>query len=586
VSDDVAADLIVSAFTAPQSGGAGSTIQVTDSTKNQGSGSSATSLTSFYLSKDLFFDAADTLLGSRTVPELAVGSNDTAVTSLALPSPLAPGQYTVFAKADAPGAVVEMQETNNLRYASMQVGPDLTVTALTAPASGGAGLTITVTDTTSNPGGGPADSSTTRFYLSANYAWDALDVPLQGRSVPALAPGAVSSGSTLVTIPSGTSTGTYYVIARADAGQSVPEASESNNTRWVTIRIGPDLVVSSMSGPNGAGPGSSIVLTETTTNAGAGAAAGSSTRFYLSTNYLLDSADIGLDARAVPPLAPGVSSVATTTVTLPTPLAAGLYYLIAKADASDGVAESSESNNARYILLNVGPDLVVSAVSAPFRAAPGGTVTVTETTKNIGAGAAPPSSTAWYLSSNFSLDPADVRLAAPHAVSPLAAGASVSWTESLSLPVVAPGLWYLLAVADDGRVVTETLEGNNVRYSSLQIGPDLYVSAASVPFTIRAGSSVSVFEAVANQGSPAGASRTRFYLSRNNALDTGDILLEQFREVPALAQGASSSATTALSVPPGLSGSWFLLIVIDADATVAESNEGNNVVPRAVTIVQ
>jgi subtilase family serine protease len=190
------------------------------------------------------------------------------------------------------------------------------------------------------------------------------------------------------------------------------------------------------------------------------------------------------------------------------------------------------------------------------------------------------------LSSNFSLDPADVRLAAPHAVSPLAAGASVSWTESLSLPVVAPGLWYLLAVADDGRVVTETLEGNNVRYSSLQIGPDLYVSAASVPFTIRAGSSVSVFEAVANQGSPAGASRTRFYLSRNNALDTGDILLEQFREVPALAQGASSSATTALSVPPGLSGSWFLLIVIDADATVAESNEGNNVVPRAVTIVQ
>ena len=210
---------------------------------------------------------------------------------------------------------------------------------------------------------------------------------------------------------------------------------------------------------------------------------------------------------------------------------------------------------------------------------------MTETTKNIGAGTAAASVTAWYLSTNIALDAADVRLSTPHAVAALAAGASATWSETLTVPAVPAGVYYLLAVADDGKAVVETLEGNNLRYTSLQIGPDLYVGAASVPSTLTAGGTASIFESTGNQGAAAGASRTRFYLSRNNALDTTDILLPEFRDVAALAQGASSAGTTVISIPAGLSGQWFLLIVADADAAVAESNEGNNVVPRAVSIM-
>jgi subtilase family serine protease len=584
VSDDVAADLALTAFTAPQTSGSGMTIQVADTTKNQGSGPSAVSETSFYLSQNLFFDANDVLLGGRTVPELQVGGSHAATTSLVLPSPLAPGPYTLFARADGPGAIVEMQESNNLRYTSIRVGPDLTVTAATALAVGGAGLSITVSDTTTNGGGGTAGASTTRVYLSTNYSWDAADVPLQGRSVPALAPGAVSSGSTLVTIPTGTATGTYYLIARADGLENVPESSETNNTRSTIMRVGPDLVVSALSGPAAAGPGTAIAVSETTTNSGGGAAGASSTRFYLSTNYLLDGGDIAFDARSVPPLASGAGHAATTTVTMPSALAPGLYYLIARADAADALPETSDSNNTRYILLNVGPDLIVSAVSVPSRSSAGATITLTDTTKNIGAGAAAASSTAWYLSTNVSLDAADVRLAPPHAVAPLNPGASAVASVAVTVPAVAPGTWFLLAVADDAKVVTETLEGNNLRYAALLIGPDLYIAAASVPSTFASGSTVSVFEMVANQGAPAGPSRTRFYLSRNNALDVGDILLDQFRDVPALAQGASSNGTTVLSSPAGLSGTYYVLIVADGGAVVSEANEANNVAPRAVQI--
>ena len=585
VSDDVAPDLIVASLAAPASSGAGSTIQVTETTRNEGSGSAPPSQTSFYLSRDLIFDAADTLLASRPVPELAVGAGDTATTSLVLPSPLTPALYTLFVKADGPAAVTEMQESNNVRYALMQVGPDLTVTAVSAPAAAGAGLSFTVSDTTTNAGGGAAEASTTRFYLSTNVSWDSGDLPLQGRSVPALAAGAASSGSTMVTVPEGTVTGTYYLLARADGFEIVPEASEGNNIRWTTIRIGPDLTVSALSGPGGAGSGASILVTETTSNAGGGASAPSTTRFYLSTNYLLDAADIALEGRSVPALAPGTASSATTAVTMPSPLQAGLYYLIAKADAADAVPEPNEGNNTRYMLLNVGPDLIVSSVSAPVRAEAGATIAVTATTKNAGAGRADASSTAWFLSTNVSLDAADVRLGSPQTVPPLDPDASVTVSSPVTLPDVTPGVYYLLAVADDEKTVAETLEGNNVRYTSLRVGPDLYVGAWSVPTTFAAGSSVSVYESVANQGSAAGASRTRFYLSRNNTLDATDVLLTEFRDVPPLAPGAWSGGTTVVTIPAGLSGPYYLLIVADADGTVPEANEQNNVVPRAVQIM-
>ena len=67
---------------------------------------------------------------------------------MTLPDTLAPGSYTLFAKADGPDAVPESNEFNNARLAFIQIGPDLTVTSLSVPTSAGAGTTIVVSDTT------------------------------------------------------------------------------------------------------------------------------------------------------------------------------------------------------------------------------------------------------------------------------------------------------------------------------------------------------------------------------------------------------------------------------------------------------
>ena len=94
-----------------------------------------------------------------------------------------------------------------------------------------------------NPGGSTVGISTTRFYLSSNSVLDASDVVLAGaRSVPALAGGAASTGSTSVTMPPTVSAGAYYIIAKADADDAVVETQEGNNTTARSITIGGDLV--------------------------------------------------------------------------------------------------------------------------------------------------------------------------------------------------------------------------------------------------------------------------------------------------------------------------------------------------------
>src|SRR5499427_1225131 len=332
--------------------------------------------------------------------------------------------------ADADNVVAETLENNNVSYTSgTRVGPDLIISAVSAPGTGGAGMSITVTDTTKNQGGGAADPTTTRFYLSTNTVLDASDVPLGSRAVPALAAGATSSGSTVVTIPTGTSIGTYYILAVADADNVVAETQENNNVSYTSgTRVGPDLIISAVSAPGTGGAGMSITVTDTTKNQGGGAADPTTTRFYLSTNTLLDASDVPLGSRAVPALAAG-----STAVTIPTATASGTYYILAVADADNVVTETQENNNVYYTSVRVGPDLVISAVSAPSTGGAGMTITVTDTTKNQGGGAADPTTTRFYLSTNTVLDASDVPLGS-RAVPALAAGATSSGSTVVTIP--------------------------------------------------------------------------------------------------------------------------------------------------------
>jgi hypothetical protein len=108
--------------------------------------------------------------------------------------------------------------------------PDLVETAVSnPPATIVRGQKFSVTDTTLNQGGSTAAASITRYYLSLDTIRGPGDVRMGGkRLIPALAPGASSSGSVNVKVRLTTKPKMYFVLACADDKKTVAESDEGN----------------------------------------------------------------------------------------------------------------------------------------------------------------------------------------------------------------------------------------------------------------------------------------------------------------------------------------------------------------------
>jgi subtilase family serine protease len=518
------------------------------------------------------------LTGQVTIPD---GSDHAIVVVNALDDDLIePNETVTITLVSDSTYAVGSPASATVTIASDDLPPDLVVSSVVAPAWVAAGSAIAVSDTTRNQGTVAAPASETGFYLSANTTLEPTDTFLGARTVGALAAGATASGTSTLDIPASTSAGVYFVVAHADWAGHVDETSNANNTRTSgSVRIGPDLIVSAIGVPASTAAGESFVVSDTTRNQGAGSASSTLTRFYLSTNSAWDAADLPLGEREAGTLAGGASATASTTLVVPGATAPGTYYLIARADAADALAEVAENNNLRSGVLRVGADLLVSAIAGPGAAAAGDTISITESTANSGGAEVSESTTAFYLSANTTLGPGDVRLAS-RLVPGLDAGASSTAAVALSLPpTTVAGTYYVLARADDLNEVVETSEANNLRASgALKVGPDLTVVTVTVPTFGEPGGILSVTDTVKNQGGAATPLTERaFYLSANTSLDASDVELAR-GPVPPLAASASHSATESLLLPASLvTGSYYVLSVADPANAVAETVESNNV---------
>jgi CARDB/Matrixin len=234
----------------------------------------------------------------------------------------------------------------------------------------------------------------------------------------------------------------------------------------------PDLMVEGVSAsPGTVNAGSSVTVRYTVANRGTTPVSGSyGERIYLSSDTTLDAADTLLatvPARGTPLAANATLSV-SHPVPIPSGVAANTYRVIVLTDASAGIVESNESNNAASAPVTVrastgAPDLVVSRLSAPGTAVIGTSILVTDTTRNQGNAAAGASTTQLFLSADAVLGPGDHAIGG-RSVGPLAAGATSTGSVSLTIPVgVPPGTYHLLAGTDALAAVAESNELNNSR---------------------------------------------------------------------------------------------------------------------------
>jgi hypothetical protein len=238
-------------------------------------------------------------------------------------------------------------------------------------------------------------------------------------------------------------------------------------------------------------------------------------------------------------------------------------------------------------------DLTVTTLSAPPASiSPGSVYVVTDTTKNLGYVAAGPSTTRYYLSLDAVRNAGDKLMTGTRTVGGLDPAGESFGAAGVTIPTSTNvGSYYVLACADDKKVVTEISDADNCLASggTIQIAlADLVENTVSDPTaSVTPGGKFTITDAAHNpSGVDSVASTTRYYLSLDAAKDAGDVLLSGARSVPALAAGASSVGDRQVTVPAATAlNTYRLLACADDAAKVAESNEGNNCAAAAGSVV-
>jgi hypothetical protein len=303
--------------------------------------------------------------------------------------------------------------------------------------------------------------------------------------------------------------GGHDVVAVADADRAVAELSEEDNSRAHRLWIGtrPELVVTSIEAPPHVMPGADIPVKLTMCNQGNVGAWSASAGLYLSSDADISPADTFL-AQTFPGGLLEAGSCTTWEGTVSNPMPEGQYFLGAVVDPWNSQEEADEENNALSggtLGVAIGPDLVVSAVTAPVNTERDVPFTSQVTVCNQGTQQAD-GFFQLYLSPDPELSPWEEVYGWVNSAGFLAPGQCFTGELQVSVPM--DGTWYLGAIVRGWSSSSpELLEINNTRVSQpFGVGslPDFTVSSITVPPTVNPMNPFTTSVTVCNQGTRPG----------------------------------------------------------------------------------
>lgn len=234
-------------------------------------------------------------------------------------------------------------------------GPDLTLDAITAPATGSIGAALAVSARVRNRGARPTEPFRVGFYLSTDTLVTVTNQFLGACAFPSgLAAASAADCNASLTVPASVASGTYFVGAIADDQAQVSETNRANNTRVsrtstvVSPPPAPDLVVDAVTAPRTTTINSSIPVVATVRNQGTAPAGALHVGFYYSTDTIITTSDVaagGGCSYAGLPVAAAVDC--RTAIRVPSTLDPGTYYVGAIVDDSSQVGGRGARNKAR-----------------------------------------------------------------------------------------------------------------------------------------------------------------------------------------------------------------------------------------------
>ncbi|WP_437893623.1 CARDB domain-containing protein [Sorangium sp. So ce124] len=575
-------DLVISSVSAPGSAVPGSYFTTSVAVCNQGNSASYGTHVEVRLSDDDIITPSDPAVGYAPLGYLGPGQcvEVGAQTAAAVPD----GAYTLGVVVDQLDQVIELSETNNTALAGeigVGYGPDLIVSAVSGPPSQVPGAWFDASVTVCNQGTQTSYGSNVELYLSSDAIITANDVPIGGELVPYLDPGQCTTRT--VHVGAYAPDGAYHLGAIVDRYGGVPELIESNNAAaGDVIGIGhrPDLIVSSVSAPPSALPGSAFGATVTVCNQGTTPSYSAAVELRLSADDNITGTDPPAGGAPAPYLDPGQCAAVTIPASAYVP--DGAYHLGAIVDPYNWQEELNEANNAAsgsLIGVGHGPDLIVSAVSGPPSVFPGGGFDASVTVCNQGTQTSYGAQVELRLSADATLTTADFLAGGSGPVPYLDPGqcATVTFPANAYVP---EGAYHLGAIVDPQGWVPELIETNNAAPGDL-IGvgywPDFIVASVSGPPSALPGSGFSATVTVCNQGTTPGSSMVELRLSADAAITQADAPAGS-APTPYLDPGQCAAVTIPASVYVA-DGAYHLGAIVDPHGWQPELIETNNATP-------
>jgi hypothetical protein len=239
---------------------------------------------------------------------------------------------------------------------------DLQIKSLSVDDTGYVGVPFQAAAVVSNKGGIKASMVRVRYWLSTDATLQpASDVLLGTSSAGDVDPGQDATLLANLTIPSGTTTGSYFLLSRVDPDNTVTETKENNNDGTpLQFTVGPptpDLTVHAISStPQQGAPGAMLSVTRELRNLGNASSGAFPVTYFVSDNSVVSISDIQIHKESAASIGgamgatPG-SNTQTLSMPLPGNLPAGQYWIGACADYDSAanptsvVTEISEVNN-------------------------------------------------------------------------------------------------------------------------------------------------------------------------------------------------------------------------------------------------
>ncbi len=399
-------------------------------------------------------------------------------------------------------------------------------------------------------------------------------------------------------MPATTLLGSENLLIEANSNSVQSVTSTPDDTAVVPVTVSTpanvDLQISGTA-PASATLGSEVPLSWTVTNAGGGPASAAWTdAVYASPSSTFNSATAVLVATspALSTLAAGASYTQAESVSLPA-AALGDGYLLFVANNDAAQAETNTANDAFPLAISLqAPSLAVTSVTAPTTANLGDTVPVSWTVTNNGAVSTVAGWTdAVYLSDSPTLDGSSTlvgNFAAP-VNSGLAASASYTQNEQVTLPYAMTGSDYLVVVADsNGSQPLTTGSATVSNAAAINVSaPDLAI-AASAPSSAVLDEPFNVSWTVTNSGSVAANAswEDAVFVSNSSTFDPQAATPLTTVDAPsALAAGASYTSNATVTITHNLpAGQYYLYFVADRNNDQGQSNEADKVYQVPLTV--